>query len=112
MKLSAFLAGAFGIVGFVLSLFAGLLVDNPVDTILFKGLMWAAICYAVGYFVGLIAQQVSLEHAQAIAKRVAEADADKERQEAEERARLDAESASQAAAAEPIAAAVAVPQKS
>jgi demethoxyubiquinone hydroxylase (CLK1/Coq7/Cat5 family) len=94
MKLSAFIAGTFGIVGFVLSIMAGLLVDTPVPTILFKAILWSGVCYVIGYFVGLMAQQVSMEHAQSIAKRVAESDAAKETQEAEELAKNAAELAS------------------
>jgi hypothetical protein len=86
MKLSAFIAGVFGIIGFVLSTIAGLLVDNPVATILANALLWAGICYVVGYIVGAVAQQVSTEHAAALAKRVAESDAARETREAEERA--------------------------
>jgi len=111
MKLTSLIAGAFGIVGFTLSLFAGLLVDNPVATILFKALIWAAVCYVVGYFVGLIAQQVSAEHAQSLAKRVAESDAARETKDAEELAAKEAEAAAQGGG-ETLIAVPAVPGKS
>jgi hypothetical protein len=110
MKLTSLIAGAFGIVGFALSLIAGVLIDNPVTTILFKALLWAAVCYAVGYFVGLIAQQVSAEHAQSLAKRVAESDAAQETKDAEERAAKEAEAAGQNGG-ETLIAAKAVPVK-
>ena len=110
MKLTSLIAGVFGIVGFVLSLCAGVLIDNPINTILFKALIWAAVCYAVGYFVGMIAQQVSTEHAQSLAKRVAESDAAQETKDAEERAAKEAEAVGRAGG-ETVMAAPAVPGK-
>jgi len=74
MKLSPFIAGAFGIVGFVLATLAGLTADNTFETILWKAMMCAGVCYVVGYGVGLICEQVAREHGVAIAKKVAEAD--------------------------------------
>ena len=111
MKLNTFIAGIFGIVGFVLSIMAGLLVDNPIVTILFNALIWAGICYIAGYIVGGIAQQVSTEHAAALAKRVAEADSARETREAEERANRDASDANNKMTAETVPATPAVPGK-
>ena len=111
MKLSAFIAGTFGIVGFVLSIMAGLLVDNPVATILLKALVWAGVCYVVGYIVGGVAQQVSSEHAATLAKRVAESDAAKETLEAEQMAKIDADAAADKVNAETALATPGVPGK-
>jgi hypothetical protein len=112
MKLSGFIAGIFGIVGFVLSVAAGLLVDNPLATILYKALLWAGICYVVGYIVGAVAQQVSAEHAAALARKVAEADAAQEARELEERAKMaEAAAANNKMNAETIGATPAVPGK-
>jgi hypothetical protein len=75
VKLGPFIAGAFGTVGFGLSVLAGLGAGNTVEHILTTGLVWAGVCYAVGYAAGLIAQQVALEHARRVAQLVAEQDA-------------------------------------
>jgi hypothetical protein len=88
MKLSAFIAGVFGVLGFALSILAGLIADNSIDSILIKAIFCAVICYVVGYIVGMMAQQVSIEHAQKLAKRVADSDA-AELLAAEEKAELD-----------------------
>ncbi len=85
MKLNVFIAGVFGVLGFALSILAGLIADNSIDSILIKAILCAVICYVVGYIVGLMAQQVSIEHAQKLAKGVAESDA-AEMQAAEEQA--------------------------
>ncbi|HUO09993.1 MAG TPA: hypothetical protein VM008_16935 [Phycisphaerae bacterium] len=114
MKLSSFIAGTFGIVGFVLSMVSGLIVDNPVTTIVYNALIWATICYVIGYIVGAVAQQVSSEHAAALAKRVADADAAKEAEQAEEQAKIAAEAAANApnkGNGEPVLAGSAVPGK-
>lgn len=111
MKLNSFIAGIFGIVGFVLSIMAGLLVDNPIVTILFHALIWAGVCYIAGYIVGGVAQQVSTEHAAALAKRVAESDAARETREAEERAKRAEDEAGKNTIAETISATPAVPGK-
>jgi uncharacterized membrane protein len=83
MKLSAFIAGVFGVLGFALSILAGLIADNSIDSILIKAIFCAVICYVVGYIVGMMA-----EHAQKLAKRVADSDA-AELLAAEEKAELD-----------------------
>src|SRR4051812_12689352 len=93
MKLSSFIAGVFGTVGFGLSMLAGVRAGNTVEGILTHSLMSAGICYVVGYFVGLIAQQVAAEHAHHVAKIVADDDAKKEAAQAEAQAELDAEAA-------------------
>jgi hypothetical protein len=84
MKLSAFIAGAFGVLGFVISIMAGLGAGNSVEATLLRGLLCAGICYVVGYFVGIMAQQVALEHAQHVAKVVAEEDRRREQEQAEQ----------------------------
>ena len=111
MKLGAFIAGTFGILGFVLSVMAGLIVDNPADTILLHGMLWGGVCYVVGYIVGGVAQQVSSEYAVSLAKKVAEADAAKDAREAEERAQLAADAENNKMNAETLAATPAVPGK-
>jgi hypothetical protein len=88
MKLSAFIAGVFGVLGFALSILAGLIADNSIESILIKAILCAVMCYVVGYIVGMMAQQVSIEHAQKLAKRVAESDA-AELLAAEEKAELE-----------------------
>ena len=61
LKLASLIAGAFGILGLVLSILAGLAVSNSVESILIHSLVCGLVCYLVGYGVGLIAQQVSRE---------------------------------------------------
>jgi hypothetical protein len=99
MKLSPFIAGVFGTLGLALSFLAGIASDNTVETILYHGLLSAVICYLVGYGVGLIAQQVALEHARHISKLVAEEDARDEAQRLQEEADRRAQAASADAAA-------------
>jgi len=102
VKLNSFIAGVFGIVGFGLSMLAGVGAGNTVEGILTRSLISAVICYVVGYFVGLIAQQVAAEHAHHVAKMVAEADATKEAAQAEAQAQLDAEAAARGELVTPI----------
>jgi len=83
VKLSSFIAGAFGTVGFGLSVLSGMLVDNTLEQVLANSLVCAVVCYVVGYVVGVIAQQVSQEHATHVAKMVAEQDAKIAREQAE-----------------------------
>ncbi len=110
MKMSSFIAGVFGTLGFVLSMVAGIFADNPLETILLKAILCAVICYIIGYIVGLMAQQVSLEHAQGLAKRVAEQDAAIELKAAQARADSEEEAAANAGG-ETISAAPLVPGK-
>ena len=105
MKLGPLISGVFGTLGFGLSVLAGIATDNSVDTILIHGLLSAAVCYAVGYLAGMIAQQVSLEHAAHISRIVAAADAEAETRRLEEQAKQDAENA---ALTEPAGAVAAV----
>src|ERR1035437_7966561 len=105
MKLSSLIAGAFGIVGFVLSVFAGLLADNSLENILVKALICTVVCYIVGYLVGLIGQQVSAEHAVRLAKFVAEEDAAKEQKDLEAAAAIESQNAQRTAPQVPTAAA-------
>ena len=101
MKLGPFISGVFGTVGFGLSVLAGLCAGNSVEGVLWRALICGTVCYAVGYGVGLIAQQVSLEYAAHISKVVAAQDA------AEEVLRLEEEAAAKAAEAARAEAAVA-----
>ena len=91
MKLSSLIAGAFGILGFVLSVLAGLGVGNSIEATLLRGMICSAVCYMVGYIVGLMAQQVSAEHARHVAKLVAEQDARDDQVRADEEAAKTAE---------------------
>src|ERR1700690_3076574 len=97
MKLGAFISGVFGTVGFGLSVLAGVFTGNSVEAVLTRGLLSGAVCYAVGYAVGIIAQQVALEHAGHVSKLVAEQDA------ADEAKRLEDEATRAAQAAETAA---------
>jgi len=106
MKLAPFISGVFGTLGFGLSVLAGVGAGNATDAILTHALMSAAICYTVGYFAGIIAQQVAFEHAAHISRIIATQDADAETQRLEEQAKQDAEAA---ANAETTAAAIAAP---
>lgn len=99
MKLGPFISGVFGTLGFGLSVLAGIATGNSVDAILIHGLLSAAVCYAVGYFAGIIAQQVALEHAAHISRIVAAADAEEETRRLEEQAKQDQENAGHAEAA-------------
>jgi hypothetical protein len=93
MKLTPFISGTFGTIGFVLSLLAGMFADNAIEDIMLKAMMFAVICYVVGYGVGIVAERVAAEHATQLAKKVAEEDA------AQETARLEQEVAAEAEAA-------------
>ena len=84
MKLSLFIAGCFGIVGFILATLAGLYANNMFSTILTKSMASSMVCYVVGYLVGVIAQYIAREHALAIAKKVAEIDAAEQAKKDEE----------------------------
>jgi hypothetical protein len=86
MKLSAFLAGCFGTVGFVLAILAGLYADNGFNTVLFHGLIASVACYIVGYFVGAMAQHVADEHAQKLADEVTRLEKEREAKRREEEA--------------------------
>ena len=99
MKLGSFLGGVFGTVGFGLSVLAGVLADNSVESVLIHGLLSGAVCYVVGYGVGLVAQQVALEHARHLSKAVAAQDAAEAAKRQEEAAANEAQIAESAAAA-------------
>jgi hypothetical protein len=86
MKLSPFISGVFGTLGLALSFLAGIASGNSIESILYHGLLCAAICYVVGYCVGLVAQQVALEHARHVSKIVAQQDAKDEAQRLQEEA--------------------------
>ena len=96
MKLGAFIAGVFGTVGLGLSVLAGVFADNSVEAVLTRGLLSGVVCYAVGYGVGLIAQQVAFEHAGHVSKLVAEQDAADEAKRREEEAAKAAQAAEDA----------------
>lgn len=93
VKLSAFIGGAFGTVGLGLSVLAGVSVSNTVENVLIRGLGCAAACYVVGYGVGLIAEQISREHAARLTDRVAAQDAKDAEVAAEDQAEREAEAA-------------------
>lgn len=78
MRLTHFLAGSFGVMGFVISIAAGLIADNSFEVILLRALLAAVVCYSMGYVVGLIAQAAAKEQAQLIASKVAKQDAEEE----------------------------------
>jgi hypothetical protein len=109
MKLAPFISGVFGTTGFGISVLAGVYASNPVETVLTRGLLYGAICYAVGFGVGLIAQQIALEHAKHISNVVAAADAAEEAHRREEEAAHAAEEAEKAASAVAAAPAPAAP---
>src|ERR1035437_3600479 len=96
MKLSSLIAAAFGIPGFVVSVLAGLFADNSIESILIKALACTVLCYVVGYFVGLIGQQVSVEHALRMAMQVSEKDKAEEQQQLEAAAARESEAAERA----------------
>ena len=100
MRLGAFISGVFGTVGFGMSVLTGIGPGNSIESVLTRGLLSAGICYGVGYLVGLIAQQVALEHAHHVSTMVAADDAKKDAREREAALEQVAESA-QAAAAQP-----------
>ncbi len=106
MNLSALIAGAFGVMGFVLSVFAGIAANNPMEVILSRSILWAIACYVIGYLVGMMAGQVASEHAAKLARTVADTDAAAESARAAKAAE-DAENA----AAQNVARASAVPAK-
>ncbi len=93
MKLAPFISGVFGTTGFGLSVLAGVATGNPVETVLTRGLMYGVVCYAVGFGVGLVAQQIALEHAKHISQTVAAEDAAAETQRLEDEAARAAENA-------------------
>lgn len=95
MKLNLIVAAIFAIVGFVLSVIAGLLADNTVETILWKAILCSGLCYLVGYAIGLFGQVIAQEHAATLARKVAEHDA----REAAAKEEADREEAAKEAAA-------------
>ena len=107
MKLGTFIAGVFGAVGFALSLLSGVMSGNTMESILGRGVLCALGCYVIGYLVGLIAQQVAVEHAQQMTESVAAEDARQAAEDREEQARREAEAADKARTGEPVAASVA-----
>jgi hypothetical protein len=97
MKLGTFISCVFGVLGFGLSVLAGISAGNSVESVLTRGLLSAVVCYAVGYFVGLIAQQVALEHAARVSRAIAEQDKAEEEKRLREQAELDQQNAQAAA---------------
>ncbi len=89
MKLGTFISGVFGTLGLGLSVLAGLSANNSVESILTRGLLCAGVCYAVGYCIGLIAQQVALEHAAHVSKIIAQQDKADEQKRLQEQADQD-----------------------
>lgn len=75
MKLTQFIGGCFGTVGFVVSIVAGLYADNAFESILLRAVLAAAVCYVVGATTGYIAEHVAREQARVIADKVAAQDA-------------------------------------
>jgi hypothetical protein len=86
MKTTQFIAGCFGILGFMVSILAGLHADNGFDTIIVRAIGAAAGCYLLGYVIGVMAGSVAQEHAQRLAARVAETEAVERAKEAQEAA--------------------------
>lgn len=107
MKLGAFIAGVFGTVGFAVSVVAGVMSGNGMESILIRGVLCAVLCYVVGYFVGLMAQQVAAEQAKSIMETVASEDARQAADDREEQAQNEADAAAKAHPTEPVAAATA-----
>ena len=105
VKLGAFIAGVFGTVGFAVSIVAGVMSDNAMESILIRGVLCAVLCYVVGYFVGLMAQQVAAEQAKRIMETVAAEDDRRAADEREEQAQSEADAAANARPTEPAAAA-------
>lgn len=98
MKIRQFIAGNFGIVGFVLALLSGLYADNKFESIIQRALLSSIICYIIGYTVGLIGQYVAEEHGRRIATMVAKRDLETEaKREADIAERLEAEAEAQEA---------------
>lgn len=96
MKIRQFVAGNFGIVGFVLAVVGGLYADNKFESIIQRALLSAIICYVVGYIVGVIGQYIAEEHGKRIADMVAQKDlATEAKREAETADRLQAEADAQ-----------------
>ncbi|MEM6458716.1 MAG: hypothetical protein AAF710_04925 [Planctomycetota bacterium] len=56
------IATCFALTSFAAALFVGLFAENPLPTILVRGLFIMLVCYAVGLVVGGIAQQTIRLH--------------------------------------------------
>lgn len=96
MKIRQFVAGNFGIVGFVLALIGGLYADNKFESIIQRALLSCIICYVVGYIVGVIGQYIAEEHGKRIADMVGQRDlAVEAKREADIAERLEAEAEAQ-----------------
>jgi hypothetical protein len=78
MRLSQFISGCFGIVGFVVSTIAGLYADNSFNSVLLHAILAAVLCYFLGWVIGLMAQATAAEQARHIADKVAALDAEQE----------------------------------
>lgn len=98
MKIKQFVAGNFGIVGFVIALAGGLYADNKFESIVQRALLSAILCYIIGYIVGVIGQYIAEEHGKRIADMVGQRDlAIEAKREADIAERLEAEAEAQEA---------------
>jgi putative Mn2+ efflux pump MntP len=51
-------AACFGLAAFAVGVLSGLVSENPAAQILLRSLLSMAVCYPIGYLVGLICQRV------------------------------------------------------
>lgn len=98
------MAGCFGIVGFTISILAGMYADNGFAAIIGKAMLAMVVCYVVGWMVGSIGQYVAAEQAQRIAAQVAVEDAEAAaKKRAEAAAKAEREATAEVVAAVPAA---------
>jgi hypothetical protein len=96
MKLNTLIAGCMGLIGFAVSLLAGVQANNPLGVILSHALLASLGCCVIGYIAGMMANSVAGEHATRlaadVAKKDAEAKAKRQAEDAERAARMAATS--------------------
>lgn len=88
MNLSGFIGACMGLVGFTVSVIAGMQADNDFSTVMFRALVASFGCYVVGYVVGMMASFVATEHAAKLADEVSKRDAAEKAKREQEMAEL------------------------
>lgn len=62
---SKLIATSFALIAFAIALIAGIAADNPASTALVRALLAMAICYVVGWLLGMVATKATGEHIEA-----------------------------------------------
>jgi len=65
-------AGCMALAGFAVSLFAGLVSNNPFDTVLLRGMFALVVCFPLGCGIGYAMERIIADHARHIGEKVAD----------------------------------------